>query len=184
MLPVSLCLSTVASVQFTCRAAQPLDLPAVASFFVEARWGAQHAADVTRILGPGSRARVADTAQLPNPLRHGSVAGADSAVGGLTALQRELLERHASGEMQERFFSATARLPASLYLALDAGSGALVGCAGVEAAVVDRRRSLVLRRTCTPLRAECKPDGSLPDGMEVILRHAVCHQLCHYLAMI
>lgn len=144
-----------------------------AVFFVEANWGASQAIDVAQILGSRASSRLADDSQLPMRLNQQSTAKADSAFGGLTALQRELLERQVKDEMHERYFSATERLPAALFLASDA-TGKLVGCAGVEAAVVDRRRSLVVRRTRTPLKRDLKPDGSLPDGMEVRASLA-CH---------
>ena len=68
------------------------------------------------------------------------------AYGGLTALQRELLERQTREEFEERFFAATERPPGQLFVASDDKSGELVGCVGV-AAVVDFSRSVVLRRT-------------------------------------
>ena len=135
--------------------------------------------DTTDILGNAVNIRIRDDAQLPMRLNEHSFARADSARGALTALQRELLEQHASEIFQERFFSSTERLPARLFLANDQRTGELVGCAGIEAAVVDRQRCLILRRSCTPLLKDLKPDGSLPDGMEVrstLVCHAVASQ--------
>ena len=158
--PSLLCLGLV---DVSLRLAHPADGRAAAALFVEAYWGERHAVAAAAILGDRLKDRVSDTAQLPMRLNGESSAGADSAVGALTALQRELLERHVLEEMEERFFSATDRLPAALLLACDGTSGELVGCAGVEAAVVDRERCLVLRRTRTPLLSELNPDGSLPE---------------------
>ena len=148
--------------------AKPADARNIVAFYVEANWGARHAAELTAYLGASQlKEKLSDPAQLPMRLNQESTAGADAAIGALTALQRELLERHASEQIHERFFSATERLPAALLLATDLQSGMLIGCAGVEASVVDRKRSFVIRRSATPLKSELKPDGSLPDGMEV-----------------
>ena len=148
-------------------------LPSLATFYVQHRW----AEDVVDLLGDGAKTRLADTAQLPMRLNADSDSGADTAYGGLTALQRELLERQTREEFEERFIAATERLPGQLFVASDDKSGELVGCVGVEAAVVDFSRSVVLRRTRTPLVSELKPDGSLPDGMA---RRATC--ACHLVA--
>ena len=155
--------------------APPSASPSLATFYVQHRW-AVRLEDVVDLLGDGAKTRLADTAQLPMRLNADSDAGADAAYGGLTALQRELLERQAREEFQERFFAATERLPAELFVASD-DSGDLIGCVGVEAAVVDYSRSVVLRRTHTPLVSDLKPDGSLPDGMA---RRATC--ACHLVA--
>jgi len=155
--------------------AQASDAACVASFFVEANYAERHACKLAKYLGSEEAVQTAttDTAQMPMRLSEQSAVGADTAYGGLTALQRGLLERQVLDEVNERFFSASARLPAGLLLAAGT-TGELVGCAGVEAAVVDRTRSMVLRRIRTPLKKDLKPDGSLPDGMEVRATLA-CH---------
>ena len=157
--------------------ASPSAIPSLATFYVEHRWGVRQTEDVADLLGDKAKTRLADTAQLPMRLNADSDSGADTAYGGLTALQRELLERQAREAFQERFITATERLPGQLFVASDDKSGELVGCVGVEAAVVDFSRSVVLRRTRTPLVSELKPDGSLPDGMA---RRATC--ACHLVA--
>ena len=157
--------------------APPSALPSLATFYVQHVWALRHAEAVVDLLGDSANTRLADTAQLPMRLNADSDAGSDAAYGGLTALQRELLERQTREEFEERFVAATERLPAELFVASDDRSGELVGCVGVEVAVVDFSRSVVLRRTRTPLVSELKPDGSLPDGMA---RRATC--ACHLVA--
>ena len=100
--------------------AKPADARNIVAFYVEANWGARHAAELTAYLGASQlKEKLSDPAQLPMRLNQESTAGADAAIGALTALQRELLERHASEQIHERFFSATERLPAELLLATD-----------------------------------------------------------------
>jgi ribosomal protein S18 acetylase RimI-like enzyme len=140
--------------------ARASDAHAAVSFYVEARWGAKHAEELAAWMGEEKMAvRLADAAQ--QRFRVSTKGGQ-----GLTALQREMLVKQSFEEMNERFFSATERLPATLLLASEGSTGNIIGCVGVEAAIVDRKRSLVLRRSRTPLLNELQPDGSLPDGME------------------
>ena len=99
--------------------APPSTLPSLATFYVQHRWAVRHVEDVADLLGDKAKTRLADTAQLPMRLNADSDAGSDAAYGGLTALQRELLERQTREEFEERFVAATERLPAELFVASD-----------------------------------------------------------------
>ena len=88
--------------------AKPADARNIVAFYVEANWGARHAAELTAYLGASQlKEKLSDPAQLPMRLNQESTAGADAAIGALTALQRELLERHASS----RSTSASSQQP-------------------------------------------------------------------------
>ena len=74
----------------------------------------------------------------------------------LTPAQRLLLERRSLNEMKERFRVAgrypppvfDRRLPSCLLLAREAGEdGPILGCAGLELALVDAEKRIVLRRS-------------------------------------
>ena len=75
--------------------------------------------------------------------------------GEVTPAQRFMLERRSLNEMKERFRVqgryeppvCDRRLPSCLLLAQEPGCGSIVGCAGVELALVDIERQLVLRRS-------------------------------------
>jgi GNAT superfamily N-acetyltransferase len=73
----------------------------------------------------------------------------------LTPAQRLLLERRSLNEMKERFRVAgrypppvfDRRLPSCLLLARESEEGPILGCAGLELALVDDEKRIVLRRS-------------------------------------